>query len=74
MLKIRKNYLLDENQQPIAVQIPIADFEKIEKVLANSWWAQSLEESEEPLLSVAGILSGKPITSEEIEQELYGDE
>lgn len=25
MLEIHKNYLLDENQQPIAVQIPIAE-------------------------------------------------
>lgn len=25
MLEINKNYLMDENQQPIAVQIPIAE-------------------------------------------------
>ena len=28
---------------------------------------------EEPLLAVAGILSGEPLSAEEIEQELYGD-
>ncbi|MBW4522195.1 MAG: DUF2281 domain-containing protein [Scytolyngbya sp. HA4215-MV1] len=28
---------------------------------------------EEPLLSVAGILSGDPLTAEAIEAELYGD-
>ena len=30
MLKITKNYLLDTDQKPIAVQIPIAEFEKVE--------------------------------------------
>lgn len=30
MLKINKHYVMDENQQPIAVQITIAEFEKIE--------------------------------------------
>ena len=31
-------------------------------------------ENDEPLLSIAGILSGKALSAEEIEQELYGDE
>ena len=35
MLEINKNYLLDRNQKPIAVQIPIAEFEKIEEILEN---------------------------------------
>jgi hypothetical protein len=30
-------------------------------------------EQEEPLLSVAGVLSGKMLSAEEIEEELYGD-
>ena len=30
-------------------------------------------EQDEPLLSVAGILSGKRLSAEQIEQELYGD-
>lgn len=33
MLMIQKNYVLDENQIPYAVQIPIADFYIIEKIL-----------------------------------------
>jgi hypothetical protein len=33
MLKLHKNYVLDENQNPYAVMIPIADFELIEKIL-----------------------------------------
>lgn len=32
MLEIHKNYVFDENHQSIAVQIPIAEFEKIEEV------------------------------------------
>ena len=30
-------------------------------------------EQDEPLLSVAGILSGKMLSAQEIEQELYGE-
>ena len=33
MLKIHKSYVVDENQQAIAVQIPIAEFERIEKLI-----------------------------------------
>ena len=35
MLKINKNYLLDQNEKTIAVQIPLSEFEKIEKILKN---------------------------------------
>ncbi len=35
MLEVHKNYVLDENQQPIAGQIPIAEFEKIEQILED---------------------------------------
>ncbi len=35
MLEIHKNYVLDENKNPIAVQIPIAEFEKIEEILED---------------------------------------
>jgi len=30
-------------------------------------------EQDEPLLSVAGVLSGKMLSAEQIEEELYGD-
>jgi len=30
-------------------------------------------DQDEPLLSVAGVLSGKTLSAEEIEEELYGD-
>lgn len=35
MLKIQKNYVLDENQNPYAVMISITDFEIIEKILGK---------------------------------------
>ncbi len=35
MLEINKSYVLDKDQKPIAVQIPIAEFEKIEEILDN---------------------------------------
>ncbi|WP_229548371.1 hypothetical protein [Nostoc sp. CHAB 5836] len=38
---------MDENQQPIAVQISIADFEKIEEILENYGLIQLMEESED---------------------------
>ncbi|WP_414576006.1 hypothetical protein [Anabaena sp. CCY 9402-a] len=47
MLEITKNYVMDENQQPIAVQIPIAEFEKIEDILENYGLIKLMAESED---------------------------
>jgi hypothetical protein len=46
MLDIPKNYVLDENQQPFAVQIPIAEFRKIEEILEDYGLAKLMEEIE----------------------------
>lgn len=46
MLEIHKNYVLDENQQPIAVQISLAEFEKIEEILENFGLVKLMEEAE----------------------------
>lgn len=35
MLEIQKSYVLGENQKPIAVQIPIGEYEQIEEILEN---------------------------------------
>ena len=35
MQTLTKNYILDENQNAIAVQIPIAEFEHLEELLEN---------------------------------------
>lgn len=45
MLEIQKNYILDENQRPIAVQVPIAEFERIEEILENVGLAKLMEET-----------------------------
>jgi hypothetical protein len=46
MLNITKNYIIDENQQTVAVQIPIAEFEKIEEILEDYGLAKLIEERE----------------------------
>ena len=35
MLELHKNIVLDENQKPIAVQIPIEEFQRMEEVIEN---------------------------------------
>ncbi|MBG1259075.1 hypothetical protein [Nostoc commune] len=57
MLEVHKNYVLDENQQPIAIQIPIAEFEKIEEILEDYGLAKLMEEveEEEPLSKDEGL-------------------
>lgn len=42
---------MDENQQPIAVQIPIADFEKIEEILENYGLVKLMASEDNELLS-----------------------
>jgi len=44
MLKIRKNVVLDENQKPTAVQIPIEDYEHLEEIIENYGLAKLMEE------------------------------
>jgi hypothetical protein len=44
MLEITKNYVLDKHQKPIAVQIPIAEFEKIEEILEDYGLGKLIEE------------------------------
>jgi len=46
MLTIHKNLVLDENQQPVAVQIPIAEFERLEELIENYGLAQLMDEVE----------------------------
>jgi hypothetical protein len=47
MLKIHKSYVVDENQRAIAVQIPIAEFERIEKIIEKLDLDQMLESDAE---------------------------
>ena len=47
MLEIRKSYVVDENQNPIAVQITLEDFSKIEEVIENFGLEKLMKETEE---------------------------
>ncbi|MEH2150667.1 hypothetical protein [Nostoc sp.] len=47
MLELHKSYVIDDNQRPIAVQIPIAEFEKIEEILEDYGLGKLMEEVEE---------------------------
>lgn len=51
MLELHKSYVIDDNQRPIAVQIPIAEFEKIEEILEDYGLAKLMEEVDEETLS-----------------------
>ena len=44
MLTIHKNIIIDENQKPIAVQIPIEEFERIEEIIENFGLAKLMNE------------------------------
>lgn len=46
MLEINKSYVLDKDQKPIAVQIPIAEFEKIEEILEDYGLGKLIEKVE----------------------------
>ena len=44
MLKIHKNIVLDESQKPIAIQIPIKEFERLEETIENYGLAKLIDE------------------------------
>ena len=46
MKAIRKKFIIDENQNKIAVQIDIADFEMIEKILEDYALGKLMKESD----------------------------
>ena len=52
MLKIPKTYLVDEQNNRIAVQLDLPTFEKIEEILENYALIQLMQESEEENLDV----------------------
>ena len=47
MLEINKSYLLDSNHKPIAVQIPLTEFEKIEEILEDYGLAKLMDETKD---------------------------
>jgi hypothetical protein len=54
MLEIPKQYILDQQQRPFALQIPIAEYNQIEEILEDFGLAKLMEEVEDDeLLSEA---------------------
>jgi len=45
MLELHKSIVVDENQKPIAVQIPIEEFERMEEVIENYGLARLMDEA-----------------------------
>lgn len=45
MLKLHKSYIIDENQEKIAVQIPIAEFEALEEAFENYGLSKLIDET-----------------------------
>lgn len=46
MEAIRRKYIIDENKNKVAVQIDIADFEKIERILEDYALVQLMKEND----------------------------
>lgn len=47
---------------------------RLQEVLDFVAFLRSRESGEDPILNVAGCLSGEPISAKEIEEELYGED
>jgi hypothetical protein len=47
MLKIHKNIVFDESQKPVAVQIPIKEFERLEEIIENYGLAKLMDEAKD---------------------------
>jgi len=53
MLEIHKKIVLDEDQKPFAVQVPIEEFERLEELIENYGLSKLMDEvKEEERLSV----------------------
>lgn len=44
MLKVHKRIVLDENERPVAVQIPIEEFEQLEEIIENYGLSRLMDE------------------------------
>ena len=77
MLEINKSYVLDKDQNPLAVQIPIAEFDKIEEILEDYGLEKLIEEVEndqildkEKALQYLELLKNKNVEGW-IQQEIF---
>ncbi len=63
MLEIHKSIVVDENQKPIAIQIPFDEFQRIEEVIENFGLAKLMAETEHAFLCRQGQPAGTGQTS-----------
>ncbi len=47
MLKINKKIVIDENQTPVAVQIPIEEFARLEEIIENYGLSKLMDEGKD---------------------------
>lgn len=47
MLEIHKKIVIDENQNPVAVQIPIEEFERLEEIIENYGLSKLMDETKD---------------------------
>lgn len=47
MLDLQEKYIIDKNNKPVAVQLDIKTFERLEEVLENYALAQYMKETED---------------------------
>jgi predicted nucleotide-binding protein (sugar kinase/HSP70/actin superfamily) len=52
MLELKKRYVTDENSQPIAVQLDLEVFEKLERILEDYGLSKLIEENDDDYLQV----------------------
>ncbi len=45
MLELHKKIVIDENEKPVAVQLPIDEFERLEEVIENYGLAKLMDEA-----------------------------
>ena len=64
-MEINKTIILDENKKPVAVQIPIEEFEQLEEIMENYGLAKLMDEAknEEALSSDAAKIYYRSLKS-----------
>ncbi len=45
MFKIHKSFVVDEHRKPVAVQIPIEEYERLEEILENHGLSKLMDET-----------------------------
>ena len=75
--KFRKNYMATKNSETLKNELivkirDLPDYRVREVLDFVDFLSDRMKVMEDSLLNISGCLSGKPMTSEEIDKELYG--